>query len=437
MTTTTGDPSSLKSPPSLSSGDLVTRFLAATPPYLYNVPLTPHSFFFSEMLRSFVQAKAEASPVPTGSTPSRRRKRSWREVRERPLELTTKERPHHQRDEYQLQPRQDGHENRKRECLPEVEAKVHAESFEQKPALDVDVLKPVDENRAEFIRHSRSYFDDRQSHFRLDQAVQETGIYQGDPRKLKPEEPPPGERKSSCTERPEFEERARANSDLGFLPDQKQGKLDFASRNFLGARGDEIPPGSLKNFGLPANVPNPEFLPNPLWYPPYHMSQSYSGIDPMHFFIDLHVSGHIWDRKLNERQLPFKSKHSSAFSVPQSKEYNRPLNLTRDEATTSRGGEENSKGTHYILKNLTRTYKDIRDAEKLTRTDRDGEQDEEDRRSDSEANESLEKEGVSSSSQADEKRDLRALIDLELVVDYVKEPKSDHLSSKQTPQITE
>lgn len=41
------------------NGDLVSLLLAATPPYLYNIPLVPQTFFFSEMLKSFVQAKTE------------------------------------------------------------------------------------------------------------------------------------------------------------------------------------------------------------------------------------------------------------------------------------------------------------------------------------------------------------------------------------------
>lgn len=155
------------------------------------------------------------------------------------------------------------------------------------------------------------------------------------------------------------------------LTDQK--KLDF-SRNFLPAlpgRGCDMLQG-VKGFpGLPGNVTNPEFLPGPLWYPPYPMPQSYPGIDPLHFFIDLRVSGHIWDRKLSERQLPFKGKHCSAFSVPQSKEYsnNRPLNLTRDEASTSRSSDENSHGTNYILRHLTRTYRNINQAQKSGRSE--------------------------------------------------------------------
>ncbi|KAF5271835.1 hypothetical protein FQR65_LT05066 [Abscondita terminalis] len=63
--------------------DLVSRLLAATPPYLYNMPLIPHSFFFSEMLRSLVQAKTEnANRNVTASHLHQRRsrKRSWTQV---------------------------------------------------------------------------------------------------------------------------------------------------------------------------------------------------------------------------------------------------------------------------------------------------------------------------------------------------------------------
>lgn len=402
MTTTTGDPSTLKTSASLSGGDLVSRLLAATPPYLYNVPLTPHSFFFSEMLRSFVQAKAEAPSASGGgggggggsggaSNASRRRKRSWRDARDRPLELTTKERPHHHHHHQQhpdkyfhttQQPSQGPpdarleNEAKRADGYPDAESKVGA--YDQKPTFGADILKPVDENKSEFPRqHGKSFFDERPRHF--EQAQPPESVFPGgEPRKVKPEEPQQLERRS-CN----FVDSGRSYEDRGAksivvgqqqqqqqevpvqLPDQK--KLDF-SRSFLpglpaAARGCEILQG-VKGFALPGNMPGgPDFLPGPLWYPPYPMPQSYPGIDPLHFFIDLRVSGHIWDRKHSERQLPFKSKHCSAFSVPQqSKEYNgnRPLNLTRDEATTSKcQADENTRGTNYILKHLTKTYRDI------------------------------------------------------------------------------
>ncbi|KAI4481579.1 hypothetical protein M0802_013922 [Mischocyttarus mexicanus] len=388
MTTTTGDPSTLKTPATLSGGDLVSRLLAATPPYLYNVPLTPHSFFFSEMLRSFVQAKAEAtsSTSNSGNTP-RRRKRSWRDVRDRPLELTTKERNHHhhhhnhnhnnnhhnhhqsQQDKYyhgqaqQLSQQQlDSRlENRtKQNETYDTDNKINI--FDQKANFGGDMLKSIDDTKSEFVKQT----------------------------------------------------------------DQK--KLDF-SMNFLPGlpgRGCEVFQG-VKGFGLPGNVTNSEFLPSPLWYPPYPMPQSYPGIDPLRFFIDLRVSGHIWDRKMNERQLPFKSKHCSAFSVPQSKEYgNRPLNLTRDEASTSRTIDENIHGTNYILKHLSRTYKDIQ-KNKISRQDTSVTENDEIKQGLSESEDSTKQEDASNSSgsKEDDRKDLRAVIGLELVVDYVKEPKGD------------
>lgn len=144
--------------------------------------------------------------------------------------------------------------------------------------------------------------------------------------------------------------------------------MDFSARNFLPTGRSEADLQAVKNYALPGNVQNSsDFMPGPLWYPPYPMAQNYPGIDPLHFFIDLRVSGHIWDQKHgSDRQLPFKGKHSSAFSVPQSKECNRPLNLTR---STSKS-ETNTRGTHYIMKHITRTYKDIHEAEKTKDEDK-------------------------------------------------------------------
>ncbi|XP_060526768.1 uncharacterized protein LOC132702251 isoform X2 [Cylas formicarius] len=69
------------SPLELRNTDLVSRLLAATPPYLYNMSLLPNTYFFSEMLRSFVQAKNEQSLQRNAMNfqpPLRRsRKRAW------------------------------------------------------------------------------------------------------------------------------------------------------------------------------------------------------------------------------------------------------------------------------------------------------------------------------------------------------------------------
>lgn len=360
MSTTTGDPSTLKTPPTLSGGDLVSRLLAATPPYLYNVPLTPHSFFFSEMLRSFVQAKADASSGGSGPPAvPRRRKRSWRDARDgrdRPLELTTKERPN---DKYFTG---DGHSEHKSKHLSVHHSSLNFDNKTSNLGGHDANGKSLDEGKSEFCRHG-NYFDDRQPFggSNLQPSSQTAGF--APEQKVKPEEQLPGERKLG--ERFEDVGQKSPGDQTGSVFDPKN-KPEFSPRNFppcIPGRADIL--ANPKNFGLSAaDAPNPDFLPAPMWYPPYPMPQSYPGIDPLHFFIDLRVSGHIWDRKLAERQPSFKSKHTSAFNVPQSKEYNRPLNLTRDEASSSRTRDENSKGTHYILKNLTKTYKGIRGSEK-------------------------------------------------------------------------
>lgn len=495
MTTTTGDPSTLKTPASLSGGDLVSRLLAATPPYLYNVPLTPHSFFFSEMLRSFVQAKTEASSASGGGgsggsggggngggggggggggmpNASRRRKRSWRDARDRPLELTTKERPHHHHhhhyhqhsDKYyhstaQQQPPQVSPETRlendgKRSdaYLDTLENKVGA-AFDQKPNFGGDILKPIDENKTEFPRqHGKNFFDERPRHF--EQAQPPDNIFSGgEARKVKPEDSQQLDRSSAgrnCNfdSGRSYEDRSKSivpSQEVSSLQLSDQKKLDFSRAGpFLPGmpgRGCESVLQSVKSFALPGGVSGPaEFLPGPLWYPPYPMPQSYPGIDPLHFFIDLRVSGHIWDRKhASERQLSFKSKHCSAFSVPQSKECgNRPLNLTRDEATTSKNPDaENTRGTNYILKHLMKTYQDIQQM-KTSRLDASMESEENSKEAQQAGEDTakVEDSGSMATNTEEDRKDLRALIGLELVVDYVKEPKDDS-SNEHTSQVTE
>ncbi|GAB0091656.1 hypothetical protein DMENIID0001_065120 [Sergentomyia squamirostris] len=118
-------PKTRMNPQDFRNQDLVSRLLAATPPYLYSAPMAPHNFFFSEMLRSLVQAKnneardrlQQQATAANHLTPThhshhhmgrRPRKRSWSHHRipfehhlavqnkeyeekvEKPLELTTK-----------------------------------------------------------------------------------------------------------------------------------------------------------------------------------------------------------------------------------------------------------------------------------------------------------------------------------------------------------
>lgn len=137
--------------------------------------------------------------------------------------------------------------------------------------------------------------------------------------------------------------------------------------------------------------------PPPMWYPPLYPPY---GIDPLHFFIDLRVSGHIYDRK-KENTSPnattddtittAKPRHGSAFSVPTSRRDNkspnsRALNLTSTSPTISGSTSDKhqsttfnhniydhhttpfdkessptltTKNTNYVLQNLPRIYTDL------------------------------------------------------------------------------
>ncbi|XP_046678193.1 neural Wiskott-Aldrich syndrome protein [Homalodisca vitripennis] len=271
------DPS-LKPSMDLRPADLVTRLLAATPPYLYTMPLS-NSFFFSEMLRSFVQARTS----PPGG-PRRGRKRSWKEARQppqndKPLELTTNPKP--------------------------------------------------------------------------------------------PPSPP-----------------VKSESPPKEVP---QSLL--------------LPPCNL--LSLPSSDPILPPPTAPLWYPHMNMypPPPPQCFDP-HFFVDLRVSGHIWDRKAEKDSPPSEPlnlqteekknvlnlsfrKHNSAFSVPQ------PRELQERERTS----EKSTCGTNYVLQNLDKIYKEVK-----TKQETKKEQDEEEL-----------------TPEEKKVRDLRALIGLELVVDYVKQ----------------
>ncbi|XP_055610977.1 uncharacterized protein LOC129757713 [Uranotaenia lowii] len=142
--------------------------------------------------------------------------------------------------------------------------------------------------------------------------------------------------------------------------------------------------------------------PPPVWYPPLYPPY---GIDPLHFFIDLRVSGHIYDRKKelaspsSDGSATVKNEHSklipagpdrqgSAFSVPKPREGLKPssaVNLSTPPPQPGRDDqEENSspnqqqssppllfandfkenkydiiKNTNYVMQNLPRIYGDL------------------------------------------------------------------------------
>ncbi|XP_075210342.1 uncharacterized protein LOC142317674 [Lycorma delicatula] len=308
--------STTASKPDYRNGDLVSRLLAATPPYLYNMPLVPQSFFFSEMLRSFVQAKTASTNQ--NSTPNigqrRGRKRTWREskqsqpavISEKPLELTTTPR---------------SPPPPKPSCSPPI------------PTAPPTIPPP----------------------------------------------PPPI-----------------------LLPPIPSQSNDIQSTA-------------------------------PLWYPPMYTPPNlpsqpppYS-FDPLHFFIDLRVSGHIWDRKPDstKEQIPSPSeplnlqtedkknglnidttfrqrKHVSAFSVPQPRDISMSnnnsssnINNSKD-VVTGTGQKSTNISTNYVLQNLSKIYQEVK-ASKDSSSKKDEELSPEEKKC----------------------KDIRELIGLELVVDYV------------------
>lgn len=144
---------------------------------------------------------------------------------------------------------------------------------------------------------------------------------------------------------------------------------------------------------ISSSVPSDLVLPPPppMWYPPLYPPY---GIDPLHFFIDLRVSGHIYDRKkemLQENSSPTneavadnnnfippidvpstihgKQRQGSAFSVPRSRRDTSPSSALNLSSVTSENkpdfnhtiehhhdGYKSVKNANYVLQNLPRIY---------------------------------------------------------------------------------
>ncbi|XP_045501207.1 uncharacterized protein LOC123698571 [Colias croceus] len=279
----------------LRNTELVSRLLAATPPYLYSaLPLQPHAFFFSEMLRSFVNARQGCRPPHFHRRFKRRSHKYFAE---------------NENDWRREWPKQD--EEKKEEIRPEV-------------PLELTV--------------------DKQPRIHCDPS----------PRRLSPKAEPP---KSSGSPGPPGRQSTFVDVGTEELPKPSP----CVGRNIE----PTVSPSSLI---LPP--------PPPMWYPPLYNPQF--GVDPLNFFIDLRVSGHIYDRKRAAESMeqsapelrPEESlekrlgkdfgqrpRHLSAFSVPV-----RGANASLDsdkyfERTTDHVGKSN--GTSYVMKNLKRLYDDL------------------------------------------------------------------------------
>ncbi|XP_061397171.1 uncharacterized protein LOC133332817 [Musca vetustissima] len=118
-----------------------------------------------------------------------------------------------------------------------------------------------------------------------------------------------------------------------------------ATNTSVSGGGASVADPALQSTPPAASLPPQDLVlppPPPVWYPPLYPPY---GIDPLHFFIDLRVSGHIYDRKKenvsplanaenngsnttpanetansppapNALNLPNKHRHGSAFTVP-------------------------------------------------------------------------------------------------------------------------
>lgn len=289
----------------LRNSDLVSRYLAATPPYLYSAPVGPHNFFFSEMLRSLVQARnnneqnarSQANQI-SGTLPGRRpRKRAWSS--QRPL---------------------------------------YEPSREQN-----EIEKPTTEKPLE-LTNKTSF---------------------------------PATKYQKCESpkvlTPENSIRKADEDGKHILPVEYPSNMTLTSNHVSDHTAEPAP----------ASVPPSELVlppPPPMWYPPLYPPY---GIDPLHFFIDLRVSGHIYDRKKenisptnqtadnNNILSPIdgesinKHRHGSAFSVPKPRRDKSPLALNLSSAspkksefnhTFEHGAGDSVKSTNYVLQNLPRIY---------------------------------------------------------------------------------
>lgn len=326
-------------PPRLSvhdirNSDLVSRYMAATPPYLYSSPVGPQNFFFSDMLRSIVQNRnaelaarsannqtnnnASSGVLPLGR---RSRKRAWGSARS------------------QMDTTPMGKESK----LHGLGGKIAAE----KP------LELTNKCHSPLMKFGKT------------------------PSEVNTETLKGLALKHSLAEYAQTQQLNNNNNSIHIPPPDSQ----------------TLPPSTV------TTIPSSDLVlppPPPMWYPPLYPPY---GIDPLHFFIDLRVSGHIYDRKKENTSpntvapddpiTPPKPRLGSAFSVPPSRRDNkspnsRALNLTSTSPTSGPPSDKHStfahniydhstpfdkesplmlaattKNTNYVLQNLPRIYTDL------------------------------------------------------------------------------
>ncbi|XP_050100864.1 uncharacterized protein LOC126581332 [Anopheles aquasalis] len=371
-------------PQDYRNSELVTKFMAANPPYLYSPAVGPHNFFFSEMLRSLVANK---------------RNESLRNASEQLHHQQQQQHQHQQQQHHQAHAQAQHVQSqlalqaastrrpRKRSWsqhryYPEVTHK-EGKDGDDRPATHPE--KPLELTNKLAVFNSRNI------------PAMPGGGSVGT--KLFPDEPPePG-----CFKTPAYHERKQ--SELKPAPATVPEKPTINNSSLL----PEPSAGSMP----PSDLILPP--PPPVWYPPLYPPY---GIDPLHFFIDLRVSGHIYDRKKESNSpgsggsegstLSVKSEHSkligtggdrqgSAFSVPkprdtvqtvtgtagaevgpsainlatpldeggQGVDANEGEHRTTDAHQAPAGFGGDTKNAHYVLHNLPRIYGDLNGNHKM------------------------------------------------------------------------
>uniref|UniRef100_A0A182J813 Uncharacterized protein n=1 Tax=Anopheles atroparvus TaxID=41427 RepID=A0A182J813_ANOAO len=374
-------------PQDYRNSELVTKLMAANPPYLYSPAVGPHNFFFSEMLRSLVANK---------------RNESLRNASEQ-----LHHQQHHQQQHHQQQQQQQHHQ----------QAAQHS-SHLQSQHLALQAATTRRPRKRSWSQHR--YYPE---------SLKDGKDMSEEKRPTQPEKPLELTNKlsafsrsitsaaSSCAAQKypegELQERFKAPSYHDRKPDEPKPSVGAEKSSMNNANLLPEPPT--------ASMPPSDLIlppPPPVWYPPLYPPY---GIDPLHFFIDLRVSGHIYDRKKDsnspsseESALSVKREHSkligtgndrqgSAFSVPKPRDSaaggkttgtGSAINLAAqlEEASTASGeivegrdatdqhpaamgslfaGEfadhkmDAIKNTNYVLQNLPRIYGDLNGNHKI------------------------------------------------------------------------
>lgn len=242
--------------PNFPGQDLVNKFIAATPSYMYTPLVGQHSFYFSELLRSLSHAKKAEMVNMSREAAAQQQLQANRKV---PRKRTWPSNNNNFRSE----------------------------------ELDIKGERPLE------LTSKNSAFS------------------------------------------PNFE-RKKSES-----PSEKHIKIDESKEKSQENSTQEI---TQENLALPP--------PPPVWYPPLYSTQPYSNIDPANFFVDLRVSGHIFERKrelaaqalksVTNNNLPayfdnnneHKQRIGSAFSVPKSRELKSAINLSNEKLYSGSGGND-------------------------------------------------------------------------------------------------